>query len=95
MWTVPDHWGGPHCSTERVAEIPIESASSGSIGAMAVTNTVSLRIELARQATRSSRAARLFCQRSRSAWPASGLNRNDARGRGASACAASGGDGAR
>ena len=31
---------------------------------MAVTNTVSLRIELARQATRSSRAARLFCQRS-------------------------------
>jgi hypothetical protein len=66
VWTVPDHWGGPHCSTERVAEIPIESASSGSTRATAVTNTVSWRMRLARQATRSSRADRLFSQRSRS-----------------------------
>ena len=84
VWTVPDHSGGPHCSTEAVAEIPIESASSGSSGAMAVTNTVSLRMELARQATRSSRAARLVCHSSRSAAPASWLNRNVAAGAGAS-----------
>jgi hypothetical protein len=26
VWTVPDQAGGPHCSTEARAEIPIESA---------------------------------------------------------------------
>jgi hypothetical protein len=81
LWTVPDHSGGPHRSIDAVAEIPIESASSGSTGSIRDTNTVSFRMVLARQATRSSRAARLVFQRTPSAAPASRLKRKAALGR--------------
>jgi hypothetical protein len=57
--TVPDQVGGPQCSTDVVAEIPIESAPSGSSAETRVTKTVSLRMVLARQATRSSLDATL------------------------------------
>jgi hypothetical protein len=45
---------------------------------MADTNTVSFLMELAKQATRSSFAAMLACQRAPSACPASRLKRNAA-----------------
>src|SRR5205814_7307323 len=80
--TVPDHCGGPQRSIDSVEPMPMESAPSAWTGSTRLTNTVSLRMVEARQATRSCRAATLVRQRLVSVRPASGLKRNAGCGRG-------------
>jgi hypothetical protein len=51
VWTVPFQFGGPHVSSEAVAEMPRESAVPGSSARTSVIWTVSWSIEPAKQAT--------------------------------------------